>query len=168
MNDSEYRELIETNWRRPLTEDEQSRLRGWLAAHSEAHADWEAESTLNQTLARLPDVPVSSNFTALVMQAVDRESAHSAREVSFLDRIREIFRLRGPRVAWSLILVGAVWLGVRQHEKAARHELAQGLAALVTFAAQPDPATLQDMGAIQHLSQLPAQGDDELFKVLSQ
>jgi hypothetical protein len=168
MNDSDYRELVETSWRRPLNDEEQARLRSWLAAHSDTQADWEAEATLNQVLARLPEAPVPSNFTALVMQAIDREEAAALRPASFIERLKELVRHRGPRLAWALALIGVVWLGIWQHEKAARHDLAQGLAALVTLAGQPDPDALQDMGAIQHLSQVTPQGDDELFKVLSQ
>jgi hypothetical protein len=168
MNDSEYRELVETSWRRVLTEEEQARLRGWVAAHPAVQADWEAETTLSQTLARLPDAPVSSNFTAQVMQAIDREDAAAIHRGSLTNRLMDMFRDRAPRVAWAVLLIGAVWIGIRQHEKTARHELAQGLAALVNVAAQPDPRVLQDMGAIQHLSQLPAREDDELLKVLSQ
>ena len=49
--------------------------RAHLAAHPEAQADWEAEAGLNDALGRLPDVAVSSNFTARVLQAVEREIA---------------------------------------------------------------------------------------------
>ena len=61
------RELV---WRRKLTDAE----RAGLGAQPEVQADLEIESRLSETLARLPDAPVPSNFTARVLQAVERES----------------------------------------------------------------------------------------------
>ena len=60
------RELV---WRRKLTEAEHAGLR----AQPETQADLELESRLTEALARLPDAPVPSNFTARVLQAVERE-----------------------------------------------------------------------------------------------
>src|SRR5262245_30630619 len=75
MNESEFRALIEQSCRRPLNDAEQVQLSIWLAAHPEHRTTWEDEAALNRYLDNLPDAPVSSNFTALVMQAVERESA---------------------------------------------------------------------------------------------
>jgi anti-sigma factor RsiW len=168
MNDSEYRKLIEAGWRRRLTHEEQARLNAWLTEHTDLRADWEAETALNEALARLPDAPLSSNFTAQTMQAIDTELAQANRKRSLLDRLKAFFRPQAPRVAWTLLLITFLWLGMHQHQKASRHELATGLAALANVAALPDPKALQDLDAVQHLSQLPAREDEELFKVLSQ
>src|SRR5438067_2362092 len=75
-NDPGFRKWREISWRRKLTPAEEAELRAWLAVHPEARAEWEAEIALTNTLVRsLPDVPVASNFTARVLQAVDRETA---------------------------------------------------------------------------------------------
>jgi len=71
--------LRELNWRRELTAAERAELRTWLAAHPEAQADWQTEAALSKFLARLPDAPVPSNFTARVLQAVERETRTSER-----------------------------------------------------------------------------------------
>ena len=73
-NDAFLSLLRESSWRRKLTEAEQAELRAYLAAHPDARADWEMESALNAALTRLPDAPVPSNFTARVLQAVEREA----------------------------------------------------------------------------------------------
>ena len=57
-------------------------MRAWLAAHPEAQADWEAEAGLSEALGQLPDAPVPSNFTARVLQSVERESAAERRRRS--------------------------------------------------------------------------------------
>ena len=75
MNESEYQALIEASWRRSLTDDEQARLDSWLRVHPEMHNEWEEESALNRMLEELPEAPVASNFTARVLQAVQREAA---------------------------------------------------------------------------------------------
>ena len=79
MSDSLYDKLRETGWRRKLTASEEAELRAWLAAHPESRADWQVEAVLNESLGRLPDAPVPSNFTARVLQAVQRESVSSRR-----------------------------------------------------------------------------------------
>ncbi len=78
-NDPTYNRLRELSWRRKLTGAEEAELRAWLAAHPDAQADWEAEAGLNAALGRLPDAPVPSNFTARVLQAVEREAAAELR-----------------------------------------------------------------------------------------
>jgi anti-sigma factor RsiW len=168
MNDSEYRELIEASWQRRLSDEEQSILTGWLAAHPELQAAWDSEVALNNSLARLPDAPLSSNFTAQVMQALDREKAAAVRQHSFLERVERFVRTRAPRIGWAFLLVGLLLFGMQQHRKAARQELANGLAALASVAALPDPRALQDMDAVQQLSRLSSGEDEELFKVLNQ
>jgi anti-sigma factor RsiW len=76
--DPRFERLRELSWRRRLTEAEAAELRAWLAEHPEAQADWEAEAGLNEALNRLPDAPVASNFTARVLQAIEREGAAEA------------------------------------------------------------------------------------------
>jgi hypothetical protein len=76
--DQRFEQLRELSWRRRLTEAEAAELRAWLTAHPEAQADWEAEAGLNGALRRLPDAPVPSNFTARVLQAIERENAAAA------------------------------------------------------------------------------------------
>ena len=79
MNDSEHQRLREESWRRKLSPAEEASLRTWLAAHPDQQADWEADARLSQWLGQLPDAPVPSNFTSLVLQAVDRQEAAVAR-----------------------------------------------------------------------------------------
>src|SRR5512137_1192972 len=78
-NDPIYTRLRELSWRRKLTSAEEAELRFWLESHPEARADWEAEAGLEAALERLPDASVASNFTARVLQAVNREGAAEPR-----------------------------------------------------------------------------------------
>jgi len=164
MNESEYRTLIEASWQRPLSDDEQACLDAWLITHPEARNEWESESGLNRLLGQLPDAPVASNFTALVLQAVDRETRTSARSNSLFERIRHWLWRPVPRAAWALLLVGGLWFGYDQHQTNVRGQMAKGLSVMANVAALSDPVVLQDFEAIQRLS---AREDEELFAVLT-
>lgn len=166
MNKSEYQALIEAGWRRSLTDDEQARLDAWLRAHPEGHNEWESESTLNRLLQQLPDVPVSSNFTARVLRAVERESAAVVQRESLFDRVKQWFSRPAPRVAWALLIAGLLGFGYHQHQTNVRGEMAKGLSVLANVAALSDPAVLQDFEAIQRLSQSAPSDDEELYALL--
>lgn len=168
MNESEYQSLLEASWRRPLVPDELARLEAWVAGHPEAQAEWEAEAGLNGVLARLPDAPVASNFTARVMQAVERESRAASRSPAFVARVKRWFRRPAPRLAWAALLVAALWFGYDRHQTNVRTEVAQGMSVLANVASLSDPAVLQDFEAIQRLSQTTPGVDDELYAVLNQ
>src|SRR5437879_3337601 len=79
MLDPLHERFRELNWRRKLSAAEENELRAWLAAHPEAEAEWEVEAGLTEALARMPNVPVASNFTARVLRAVEQEEAADAR-----------------------------------------------------------------------------------------
>ena len=168
MNESEYQALIEAGWRRSLTDDEQSRLDAWLRTHPEAHNEWEAESALNRLLEHLPEAPVASNFTARVLQAVERESAAEARRESksIFDRVRQWFWRPAPRVAWALLVAGLLGFGYHQHQTNVRGEMARGLSVLANVATLSGPAVLQDFEAIDRLGKSAPGDDEELYALL--
>lgn len=166
MNESEYQALIEASWRRSLTDDEQARLDAWLRTHSEAHNEWEEESALNRLLEQLPEAPVASNFTARVLQAVERESAAGVRRESVFERVKQWFWRPAPRVAWALLIAGLLGFGYHQHQTIVRGEMARGLSVLANVAALSDPAVLQDFEAIRRLGQSAPGDDEELYALL--
>ena len=165
-NDAHYNQLRETSWRRKLTEAERAALRAHLAAHPETQADWEAEAGLNETLSRLKDAPVSSNFTARVLQSVEREAAARAR--------RPLagwgWWWRGlswaPKAATVVFVVGLSLLAYHRQRVATRVELAKSLIAVTDVRSLPtNPQILQDFEAIRRLTQTPP-ADEELIALL--
>ena len=58
-----------------LSPEQQQQLDAYLAAHPEERTGWDEELALNHLLDQVPDVPVSSNFTALLLQRVQRENS---------------------------------------------------------------------------------------------
>ena len=147
------RELV---WRRKLTDAE----RAGLAAQPEVQADLEIESRLSEMLARLPDVPVPSNFTARVLQAVERESMRP-RATSW----SWAWRVLVPRVAVAAVVISFAGLGIHHYELNA-NRVALAKKVVLMAAAQPMPSVdaLRNFNAIQRMSQPRA--DDELLALL--
>ncbi len=162
MNDDQtHQRLRETAWRRKLTDAEQAELRTWLATHPAARDEWENEAALNELLARLPEAPVASNFTARVLQAVEREAAASERAA----RWPRVWRILVPRFATALVLVGAGLFAYHRHVQAERLELIRSVAAVADVRALPSPQFLQDFEAIRRLRPVPP-ADQELLALM--
>ncbi len=161
MNEIEFDKLKQTLWRRPLTEPENSALNRYLATHPGARAEWEGEFALAQTLRQMPDVPVSSNFTRLVMQAVERENA---RPVHGAPRFSHWLRRHWLRTtALASLLVCAGLAAGQQYRSLQRMNMAQGVSAVSQAAAFPQQ-WLVDFDAINRFDQPPV--DNELLAAL--
>ena len=163
-NDSIYNHLCELSWRRKLTAAEEAELRAWLAAHPEVQTDWEHESGLNAALGELPDVPVPSNFTARVLQAVEREAAAEQRRSgwSWAGRLR----LRWlPRVALTASVVSAAVVSCLVIQNAQRHKIVESVVVVSTVSSLPGTDILKDYDAIC-ASNPTATADESLLAVL--
>jgi hypothetical protein len=167
MNESDYMNLREAAWRRPLTAEEKAQLQSYLVIHPESQLEWESDTALNLALANLPNAPLSSNFTARVLQAIDLEELHAHRaRHGWIQRIR----LWLPRMAVAGLVVGLGGLGyqqVRLHQL--RDDQAKSLALVTKVAvALPDMSMWQDFDAIARLGQTqPSANDQILWAALS-
>ena len=150
--------LRELLWRRKLTDAERAGLR----AQPEMQADLEIESRLSEALAHLPDAPVPSNFTARVLQAVERESARP-RAISW--SWSWTWRVFVPRAAVAAVVIAFAGLGIHGYELNV-HRAALAKKVVLMAAAQPMPSVdaLKNFNAIQRMSQPHA--DDELLALL--
>jgi len=150
--------LREFVWRRKLTEAEREALR----ASPEAQADWELESRLTEALARLPDAAVPSNFTARVLQAVEREELQTGRKRGWRGWN---WRAMLPRAAVAVAVVALAGLTIQQHELGVhRAQLAQSVAQFASAQPLPSVDALKNFNAIQRMSQPHA--DEELLALL--
>jgi anti-sigma factor RsiW len=163
-NDPIYNHLREVSWRQKLTDAEEVELRTWLATHPEAQADWQAESGLNAGLSRLPDALVPSNFTARVLQAVEREA------------VAELSKPQGnwltwlwlrwlPKAAFAAMAVGVGLLSFQQVQSTHRKKMVESVAAVSAVSSLPSPEILGDFDAIRALNPNPAP-DEQLLAVL--
>lgn len=156
-----HSKLRESSWRRKLTEAEQAELRAWLAANPDARADWEMESALNAALTRLPAAPVPSNFTARVLQAVEREEA---RPHGWSWRWN--WHTLVPRVAFAVAMVAFAGLALHHHEiYSQRAALARSVAFVTRGQPVPSLEALENFDPIRRMSQ-PQHADDELLALM--
>lgn len=152
--DPVYQKLREKAWRRPLTEAEQAELRTWLANHPEAQAEAETDGALSHLLARLPEAPMPSNFTARVLQAIEAEAAIDQRAAG--KPSVPWWRVLLPRLAVATIIVGVGVAVYRHNQTVKREELAGAAGILLTVAGNgplSDPQVLEDFEVIRRLSQ---------------
>jgi len=119
------------------------------------------EARLTEALAKLPDAPVPSNFTARVLAAVELEEAAATRSRGWTWNWRRLW----PRiaVAAAVLIFGGVSLQ-RYEVNAQRTVLAKNLA-LVARAPAPGVDALENLDVIQRMSQ-SGRADNDLLAVL--
>jgi anti-sigma factor RsiW len=163
MKDVREDELFRLSLKPELTPEEQGRLQELLATLPERVA-WEEDRALGRALQSLPDVPVSSNFTARVMQELDLEEtrAEQTRRAPRRGWLAFWPRLAGAGVA--AVLAVFVW---RDHRASERTQLVRD-ASLISKdgASLPGAEVLRDFDAIDSLRHLPPSNDDGILIAL--
>lgn len=163
MNDQSYQHLKELSWRQPLTPAQKERLRDYLSAHAELREDWEREAHLNQLLRELLPVPVSSNFTARVLQAAQRVPL---KKVGWLERTMGSFGLVSrwlPRYVAPALVVSCITLvSIHQYQVQQHKKIAKDLVKVSQVASLPDMEWLKDFETIDRLSRAQV-SDGELL-----
>jgi hypothetical protein len=143
----------ETLWRRPLTAAERAALA--------AQPDLELETRLTESLVKISDVPVASNFTARVMSAIELEDARLSRQGFFHWNWHAFM----PRAIATAAIVAFAGLGWQRYEVNVQRNLLVKNVAQVA-AAQPLPVeVLKNFDAIQRMSQ-PVDADKELLALM--
>ena len=136
-------------WRRKLTEAERAQL--------PAQPDLELDARLTGALAKTPNVPVPSNFTARVLDAIDREEAAARPRLWVLN-----WRSLLPRVAVVATALFVAGLTVQRYETVSYHASLAKTVAMVTTAPPPSVDALENLEAIQRMGQ-SAHADGELL-----
>ncbi|MHC1765996.1 MAG: anti-sigma factor [Verrucomicrobiia bacterium] len=162
MSLPEDNRLAEALTRGQLTTAEQAEADAFLARHPECRAEWEEELSLSGLLRQVPDVPVSSNFTARVIDACHQSERRPARARA----VGTGWSRWLPRFAAGTAALGLAVLSYYQHQLAERRELAQNLAEVAQLPGGASIELLQDFEAIQKLNYVPTDVDRELIAAL--
>jgi anti-sigma factor RsiW len=171
MNNAEFETWLETIRRRPLAAPEQSQLEAILSRHPELREIWEQEDALTRLLVRLPEPPLSADFTSKVLQATVRPAPRSGPALPFLHWLR----LPRPALGFAAACVAltAVMLGLMVHRERAQTQMAHSVADLsrqIELAASatdlPPVQFLQDFEAIYRLDHPQPLADEELLAAL--
>lgn len=162
MNQPEYDQLLQTALERELKAEELAQLDGFLAQNQAERFEFEA---VDQLLAKLPDVTVSSNFTHRVMDAARREVQPTpALGLSWWQRLlapqHRIMRLGSAAAVVLLVSV----LSYQFHLSQDRAKMAESLQTVATIA-EMAPELLADFDAIDAIDQ-SGPIDEELWAAL--
>jgi anti-sigma factor RsiW len=159
MNQSEFDNLLQKARERDLTDGELAKLERWLAANPAEQAEWEA---LDRLLAALPDEPVTTNFTARVLDEIRRaETAQPALGQAWWQRLlAPQFRpIQIAAAATLAMVIGGV--GYQSYLNQSRAEMAAAVASIAEFT----PVFLADFEAIEAIAQADPI-DEELWAAL--
>ena len=152
---SDWRESL---WRRQLTDAERAAL--------DAQPDLELEARLTESLAKIPDRPVASNFTARVLLAVEQEEARPPRSWAFTRIFDGNWRVFLPRVIATAAIMVFAGVGWQRYEvNSQRGLLARKVASVATTQPLPSVDVLNNFDAIQRMSQ-PVDADKDLLALM--
>lgn len=161
MRDEQYQKIKEAGWRRALDGGEEAALQKFLAAHPEARQAWGEEAALNRLLQRWPAPPVSSNFTARLLQAVQNAPIrHTWRD--WFAPAQWLPEGRAWRVAMCSMMVGLGLISFHESQVIHRARMARELAGVSRLAALPRMEWLKDFDTINGISQVKVADDDLL------
>ncbi len=180
MNQHDQNELREALKKRLPDAAESAHIRRHLEAHPDEAADWEAEMLLTDTLQRLPDAPLSSNFTARVLRAAELEAGRNRPAGNPVSAWARSFSLFQYATAVVVILL-AGWFAWQQRTVAfeakealaiaradmARAALARDAATLHASSPVPTVEMLQDFEAIARLGSWSTDVDLDLLAAVN-
>lgn len=151
---NEFNNQRESLWRGKLSEAERNEL--------QAQPELELEARLTAALAKIPDAPVPSNFTARLLDTIEFEEKQATRSRGW----NWNWRLLWPRVAVAAAVLIFAGVSIQRYEvNSQRVALAKNM--VLVAAAQPPPSveTLQNLDAIQRMS-LSGHADNDLLAAL--
>ena len=144
----------ESLWRRKLSAPERAKLR--------AQPDLELEARLTAALTQLPAAPVPSNFTARVLDAVEREAAREERSRPWVLNWWALW----PRMAMAAAVLIVAGVSIQRYEvHSQRVHLAKDVATVAATRPLPSVDVLENLDAIQRLGQ-SGHADGELLALM--
>lgn len=173
MSKNEFEKLKELALKGRLDKESEKRLKMYIQADPlRSIPDLENEILLGKLLRELPQVPVSSNFTARVLaeiEAIEAEPLKTAPQGSLLDWLLYHLGYRIGAVATILVLVGFCYFS---HEEFKNVKLANKIVELSNVAPLEEKESkiaveiFKDFEIIQSLGQQSAFVDTELLAAL--
>ena len=134
-------------------------MKGQMSNEPDKHLD----ERLDKVLRRLPDRPVSSNFTARVMQQIEREDPAPALSPAL--RWNLWLHKFLPRTALAAVLLTAGLFSVHTWKDHRRADIVTGIKVVSNVGPLTDPDVLDNVDAIRRMSQ-SSPADDELLALM--
>ncbi len=165
MSGFENDPLREAGLRHELTLEEKARVRAYILAHPELEAEMEFDLKLNELLRQLPDKPLATNFTAQVLEAVQREQKPALPSRFWRLCFGHLTGRWLPRAALAMLVL-VFGLFSYHHQVNARADMARTVAVMSTITKLVSVDNLQDFEAINRFSQARVEVDEELLAAL--
>jgi anti-sigma factor RsiW len=165
MDDATARSLMEAALRRELSASERQALKAWLAGHPEAHTALADEVALTHLLRKLPEAPLTPDFTERVLRAVEA----SERAANAPARRWAWFGLPAWswRAATAMVALGATLLVVQvQHRTTERRQMAESAVTVASLAEIPSAEALANFEVISRLPTGPLPDERDLARAL--
>jgi anti-sigma factor RsiW len=141
-----------------------AQLEEYLSQHPQARAECEEEFALNQLLEQLPDAPVSSNFTARVVDAALAEKRGAAKSSG--GQWAGLFSGWLPRLVGASAILVAALISYHQHQLATHKDAARNLAEAARVVDGTPLDVLENFEAIQRLGMVPQEPHNDLIAAL--
>lgn len=164
---TEYEELLAIRWIRELSEAEQGRLARLFALEEAYRGRWNEDIQLLEATEALPDVPVASNFTSLVVNRLAKKMGPEWEAAQRAESRTESHWLRrlgwGPMLGFGAVAFGGILVFFSQFGENTGTNMVESLAAVTEAGTVPTVEELQHFEAIQLLAQVPVDVDWELI-----
>jgi anti-sigma factor RsiW len=165
MKEDPFAALRDAVLARELTAEEERRVAEWLKRHPERAEDWQRDLALGRAMRDLPDVPVPSNFTSIVLGKLRRDLPRRSGRFSGW-RLRWLPRTcAGVSLAVLLAIFGGIVAGWTVHNQRRQAQYVRHVAALRVIADLP-PEALRDFEAIRCFGETVPAIDYELLSAL--
>jgi hypothetical protein len=161
MKNDRHEALRESLWRRSLTAEEAAQLAA--EPGTESREELALEWALTRALGKLPDAPLSSNFTARVLGEVEREQAASTRDVTA--KQGWFGRRWLPRLAFGVVFFSIGLFSAHELHKARQAQITRSLVAVSQVRTLPSPDVLLNFDAVRALAPTPVP-DEQLLTLL--
>jgi hypothetical protein len=161
MQEFTHDDLRDRGMQRDLNPAEQAHLQKVLTQNPDLTRGWEEDQQLNHLIRHLPNRPISSNFTQLVLQAVTRSEVHAAvlSPLPWWTQFWHAAWIRPAAIAGLLICLGS--LGYQQHQSRVRWEIARSLVTVSELSKIAQPEVVKNFDVIDRLNRrllpVPAQ-----------
>jgi hypothetical protein len=172
MQDEQLNRWLEISRRRPLTSEEAAAVEAELAGNADRLRAWLDDQRLTRCLRALPPSPLPSNFTAQVLQAIDRDKVAHLRPAAAVPWWAQWRRLI-PRVALVTCLLLIVPIGVGRYQAHQRTRVAMAVNRITRSVQAAATAThlapvemLSDFKAIERMRGVAMAPDEELLASL--
>ncbi len=172
MNNRELEKLIELALKGGLDERKEARLLQYFENNPAEQSRIEEDIILGRLLKNLPSIPVSSNFTARVMEAIGKEEAVEEIPVSPQSIFSYILHNIVPKFVSICLMLALIGLGYFSYSESKRVKLAGSIAELERVAMLGDKESglpveiFKDFDVIQNINTYNSFVDVELLAAL--